>query len=81
MAAARDASLSRPLSEPDQLAEALVSQLEAARYAAKGITPGEVRLTALAGPFPRVSYAESLERLTAKQFAAPWGTDIGTVTI
>ncbi|MCI4345611.1 MAG: asparagine--tRNA ligase [Thermoplasmata archaeon] len=41
-----------------------------------GREPAE--LAALAGPFPRLSYAEALERLTAKQFTAPWGTDIGT---
>jgi asparaginyl-tRNA synthetase len=41
-----------------------------------GREPAE--LTALTGPFPRVSYAEALERLKAKQFDVHWGTDIAT---
>jgi asparaginyl-tRNA synthetase len=41
-----------------------------------GREPAE--LTALTGPFPRVSYAEALERLKTKQFDVHWGTDIAT---
>ncbi|MCI4363760.1 MAG: asparagine--tRNA ligase [Thermoplasmata archaeon] len=41
-----------------------------------GREPAE--LAELAGPFPRLGYADSLERLKAKQFDVHWGTDIGT---
>ncbi len=34
-------------------------------------------LEAAAGPFPRLSYAEALERLKAKGVEVPWGEDFG----
>jgi asparaginyl-tRNA synthetase len=48
-------------------------------------TPDELRelgrppeeLLALKPPFPRVRYAEALERLAQQGFSAPWGTDFG----
>jgi asparaginyl-tRNA synthetase len=41
-----------------------------------GREPEELR--AIRVPFPRLSYAEALDRLTALGFTVPWGTDLGT---
>jgi len=35
-------------------------------------------LAGLQGPFPRLSYAEAIERLSAQGLPARWGTDLGT---
>jgi asparaginyl-tRNA synthetase len=44
--------------------------------AALGRPPAE--LAALQGPFPRLRYAEALERLAARGLPARWGSDLGT---
>jgi asparaginyl-tRNA synthetase len=48
--------------------------------------PGELRslgrppeeLAALAAPFPRLTYAEAIDRLAAQGFSVRWGSDLGT---
>ncbi len=35
-------------------------------------------LTRLEGPFPRLSYAEAIERLQGEGFPVAWGSDLGT---
>jgi asparaginyl-tRNA synthetase len=47
-----------------------------AELRALGRPPEE--LAALEGPFPRLRYAEAIERLAAQGFPARWGTDLGT---
>ena len=65
-----------------QLAEALVRTLvlkvlenqgEALHILERDLKP----LEALDGPFPRLSYAEALERLKEKGVEVPWGEDFG----
>jgi asparaginyl-tRNA synthetase len=65
-----------------QLAEGLVralvrkvleNQAEALNTLERDLKP----LLAIDGPFPRLSYAEALERLKAKGVEVPWGEDFG----
>jgi asparaginyl-tRNA synthetase len=65
-----------------ELAEALVRtlvrkvleyQAEALHFLERDLKP----LEAIDGPFPRLSYAEALERLKEKGVEVPWGEDFG----
>ena len=47
-----------------------------AELKALGRPPEE--LTALAAPFPRLTYAEAIDRLAAQGFPVRWGSDLGT---
>ncbi|MGQ9688140.1 MAG: asparagine--tRNA ligase [Desulfobaccales bacterium] len=70
------------LEEVMNLAEALVRQvilrvLERRRADLEVLERDSKPLQAVAGPFPRLSYTEALERLKEKGMEVPWGEDFG----
>jgi asparaginyl-tRNA synthetase len=53
-----------------------VAERRAKELAALGRPPDELR--AIATPFPRMRYAEAIDRLAAQGFPVRWGSDLGT---
>ena len=53
-----------------------VAERRPAELAALGRPPEELR--ALEAPFPRLRYAEAIDRLAAQGFPVRWGSDLGT---
>jgi len=53
-----------------------IAQRRPRELSALGRSPDE--LLAIASPFPRLRYAEAIDRLSAQGFPVRWGSDLGT---